>query len=218
LKFLFSYLLARSVRERDGSIDRTAVALEMAPGLDPSTQRDRLRKTLHALRVALGSDLKRLIHVTSAQVRFDLSEADLDVHELSQLSAKLNRRHGLLDAELAEEVRTLLEATAGGEFLSGFSDLEYDVTEARGDAGRIVADDRQRIAGWRADLTASLARYLEAAGRPQSSIAYLRSALSQSPDREDLARLLLAAYLQTGQTARADEVRAEYKLSLGDEK
>ncbi|HEX2682008.1 MAG TPA: tetratricopeptide repeat protein, partial [Candidatus Dormibacteraeota bacterium] len=67
-------------------------------------------------------------------------------------------------------------------------------------------------------LSAALARYLEAIGRPQGSIAYLRSALSQSPDREDLARLLLTAYMQTGQTARAEELRLEYELSRGETK
>ncbi|HXC79288.1 MAG TPA: tetratricopeptide repeat protein, partial [Candidatus Acidoferrum sp.] len=69
--------------------------------------------------------------------------------------------------------------------------------------------------GWRADLVQALAVYNEAAGHPQASIAHLRSALDQSPQRQDLARLLIAAYLQTGQTTRASEARREYDLVQG---
>jgi predicted Zn-dependent protease len=78
---------------------------------------------------------------------------------------------------------------------------------------QIVEEARALIAGWRADLVLSLAAYNEAAGHPQASIAYLKSALAQCPHRQDLARLLVAAYLQTGQTARASEARLEYDLT-----
>ena len=132
------------------------------------------------------------------------------------MSAQVSRRHGLIDLALAEEVRRLLETTAAGEFLAGFSELEHQVTGGRGSAGQVVDEARSLITGWRADVTAALARHLEAAGRPRSSIVYLQSALSQCPQREDLARLLVAAYLQTGQTARAEEIRLEYELSSGE--
>ena len=90
------------------------------------------------------------------------------------------------------------------------------MTEGRGGIEEVIEPARVAIANWRADLTAALARHLEASGRAQSSIAYLRSALDQSPGREDLARLLVAAYMQSGQIAQADEFRREYGLSLGE--
>ncbi|HEX2646633.1 MAG TPA: bacterial transcriptional activator domain-containing protein [Candidatus Dormibacteraeota bacterium] len=218
LEFLLKYLTARTVREREGAVDRPPLAEEMAPGIAVSSQRDRLKKRLHALQSALGPDLKGLLRVNNVQVRLDLGGVEVDFIALAETSARVGRRHGLLDETLADEVRSLLEATASGEFLSGFTDLEHQVTQGRGSAGQVVADARIAIAGWRADLSAALARYLEAIGRPQGSIAYLRSALSQSPDREDLARLLLTAYMQTGQTARAEELRLEYELSRGETK
>jgi hypothetical protein len=81
---------------------------------------------------------------------------------------------------------------------------------------QVVREARALIAGWRADLTIALACHLEAAGLRQSSIAFLRQALDQAQEREDLARLLVAAYMQTGQIARAEEIRLEYGLALGE--
>jgi DNA-binding SARP family transcriptional activator len=213
LEFLLSYLLARKVCEWEAAVDRSAIAEEIAPGYEPPVQRDRLRKTLHALKAALGTDLRGLVRVSGSQFRLDLAEVDFDVAALVEMSARVNRRHGLIDTALADEIRELLESTAGGEFLAGFSELEHHVTEGKGAAADLIEQARVQVSGRRADLTSALARHLEAAGRPQSSIAYLRSALSQSPRREDLARLLLAAYLQTGQTARAEEIRLEYELA-----
>ena len=214
LVFLFSYLVARSVRARNMAVERSTIAEEMAPDIVPSSQRDRLRKTLHAFQAALGSDLKALVRVTATEVRLDLTPINADFVALAEMSAQVSRRHGLI--EIAEDIRRLLETTAAGEFLADFSELEHQVTGGRGNAGQVVEEARSLISGWRADLTAALARNLEAAGRPQSSIVYLQSALSQSPQREDLARLLVAAYLQTGQTARAEEIRLEYELSSGE--
>ncbi len=214
LEFLLSCLIARAVWT-PGAVDRSLIAEEMAPDISPVSQRDRLRKTLHALQSALGTGVKTLVQVTATQVRLDLAGVDVDFVALSDMSARVSRRQGLIDASLAEEVSRLLEATAG-EFLSSFEQLEHQVTGGRSNTGPVVRQARVAIAGWRADLTAALARHLEASGRPQASIAYLRSALAQSQEREDLARLLVAAYMQTGQTARADEVRLEYGLSQGE--
>ncbi|TMC34196.1 MAG: tetratricopeptide repeat protein [Chloroflexi bacterium] len=165
---------------------------------------------------ALGADLKGMVRITSTQLRLDLTGIEVDFIALSELSARIARRRGLVDAKLAEEVSQLLESTAGGEFLSGFEQLEHQVTAGRGGAREVVEQARVAIASWRADLATALAQHLEAIGRPQASIAFLRSALAQSPEREDLARLLVAAYMQTGQIERAEEVRLDYRLSQGE--
>jgi DNA-binding SARP family transcriptional activator len=215
LEFLISYLVARSLRAPNLAVERAAIAEEMAPRIDPTIQRDRLRKTLHAFQIALGSDLKSLVRVTATHVRFDMTGIDVDFVALAEMASRVSRRKSLIDTSLADDVRRLLDTTTG-EFLGGFSDLEHQVTGGGGIAHQVVEEARLQIGGWRADLTAALARHLEAAGRPQSSIAYLQSALAQSPQREDLARLLVASYMQTGQTARAEETRLEYGLSSGE--
>jgi len=215
LEFLLDYLIARRVLTFGGLEERPAVAAEIAPGNDPSTQLNRLRKTLHALGDALGPDLKSLVHKTPTHIRLDFKEIDVDFLSLSELAARLERGRGLVDATLADEIRRLLETTAG-EFLAGFSELEQQVTEGRGSAAGVVEEARLKVNGWRADLVVALARHFDAADRAQSSLAYLQSALTQSPEREDVARLLVATYMQTGQIARADELRRAYNFSLGE--
>jgi hypothetical protein len=215
LEFLLSYLVARSVWARDLAVERAAIAEEMALGIASTNQLDRLRKTLHAFQTALGMDLKGLVRVTATQLRLDLTGVDVDFARLEEMASRVNRRRGLIDSSLAEDIRGLLETTTG-EFLAGFSELEHQVTRGEGSAHQVIEEARLQIGGWRADLTAALARHLEADGRPQSSIVYLQSALAQSTEREDLARLLVAAYMQTGQTARAEEIRRGYGLSSGE--
>jgi hypothetical protein len=77
----------------------------------------------------------------------------------------------------------------------------------------VVEVARQLIAGQRADLAQALAEHYEASGRPQASIAYLRTALVDCPGRQDLARLLVAVYMRTGQTTLADAARIEFDLT-----
>jgi DNA-binding SARP family transcriptional activator len=216
LEFLFSYLLARTTSGGDVGVDRAGLADEVAPGLPASAQRDRLRKQLYALREALGSELRGLVQINSSHVRLDLEHVEFDVAMLRELSKRVSRRAALIDTELVDEVRRRLDDTAGGEFLASFSELEQQVTEGHGTALNAVEEARAEIVGWRSDLVHALAEYHQAAGRPQASIAYLNAALALAPQRQDLARLLVAAYLQTGQTARADQARREYDLVIGE--
>jgi hypothetical protein len=213
LEFLFSYLLARAASGGDASVDRPALAEEVAPGFPASSQRDRLRKQLYALQATLGSQLKGLLHVNANRIRLELNGVDTDFGRLSELCRLVSRRRSLIDDALAEQIRNLLDDTGGGEFLSGFSELEHQVTEGRSSTAEVVDAARELIAGQRADLSRALAEYYEASGHPQASIAYLRTALVGCPGRQDLARLLVVAYMRTGQTALADAARLEFDLT-----
>ena len=213
LEFLFSFLLARVARGDDPSLDRSALADEVAPGLPSGSQLDRLRKQLYALQSALGSELKALVRVTKTVVRLDLSGVDTDFGRLLEASRLVARHRTLIDDVFADQIRSLLDDTLGGEFLSSFSELEHQVTEGRGSAAQVVEDARAAISNQRADLVRALAEYYEASGHPQTSIAYLRAALVGSPGRQDLARLLVVAYMRTGQTVLAEQARLEFDLT-----
>jgi len=208
IEYLFSYLLARTIRGVDAPIDRPALADEVAPGIPVASRLDRLRKQISKLKSTLGPEGNGLLQVSSTHVRLDLSGVDIDIVHLEQTARLVARRKAVIDADLADQIRELLEETAG-EFLAGFAEVEQQVTGAT----QIVEEARVVISGWRADLVQALAVYNEADGHPQASIAHLKSALDQSPRRQDLARLLIAAYLQTGQTTRASELRLEYDLA-----
>lgn len=214
IEFLLTFLVTRAVLGM-GPTDRSALAEEVAPGIPASNQRERLRKQLPLLQTAVGAAFNRVVIANSAQVWIDLSTTEIDAIALRDLRTRLQRRQRLLDPALAELVRKQLEATTG-EFMSDFAELQQQVTSGRGTAGELVNAARIAIADWRADLTQALAEYLRASDQSQHAIAYLRSALLQSPEREDLARLLVAAYLETGQTTHAEEVREEYELGKGE--
>ena len=213
LEFLISFLLARVARGDDPALDRSALADEVAPGLAAGSQLDRLRKQLYALQTALGSELKALVRSNKTEVRLELSGVDTDFGRLLEASRLVARRRTLIDDVLSDQIRNLLDDTLGGEFLSSFSELEHQVTEGRGSAAQVVEQARAAISSQRADLVRALAEYYEASGHPQTSIAYLRAALAGSPGRQDLARLLVVAYMRTGQTALADQARLEFDLT-----
>jgi hypothetical protein len=213
LEFLFSYLLARAASGGDPNSDRPALAEEVAPGFPAASQLDRLRKQLYALQKTLGSELKGLLQVNANRIRLELGGVDTDFGRLSEMCRLLSRRHSLIDKALGEQIRSLLDDTAGGEFLSGFSELDHHVTAGRSSAAEVVDAARQLIASQRADLVQALAEHYEASGHPQASIAYLRAALVGCPGRQDLARLLVAVYMRTGQTALADAARLEFDLT-----
>ncbi len=211
LEFLLSYLLARAISGA-GAIDRPALADEVAPRISPGSRLDRLRKQLHALQLTLGSGAKALLRITNTHVSLDLTHIVCDFRDLQELSAQLVRRKTLVGAELAGQIRRMLDGSSG-EFLAGFTDLDHQVTGGQSTASDTVSGARILVARWRADLIKALADHDEAGGHPQHSIAYLKSGLVESPDRQDLARLLVRAYLQTGQTAQATELSLEYELT-----
>lgn len=210
LEFLFSYLLARQVRGVEIAADRPALADEVAPDISTASQRDRLRKQLYDLQTA-DPVFEQLLRSNRSQVSLDLEGVDLDVGRLLETSRSIRHRDFLIDTELAEQVRRQLDESRG-EFLAGFSELEHQVTRGKGTAGQVVEEARAQVAGARADLALSLAQHDLAVGRPAGAIPYLKDALSRCPERQDLARVLVAAYLQTGQTATATQLRREYEI------
>jgi DNA-binding SARP family transcriptional activator len=211
LAFLFKYLLARYVlgeppQGRDGLGD------ELSPGVPESSQRKRLRKQLYDLQKDIAPPIAGLIHISRTHVWLELDQTGFDVGELRLLANRIRERGSMIDAGLAAEVQDELDRTQGQEFLPGFEELENKVNSGRGTAGQLVAQARELIANQRAELVRALAEYQDAMGHPEAAIGHLQAALEALPARQDLARLLVVAYLKTGQTARASEVRRQFAL------
>jgi DNA-binding SARP family transcriptional activator len=209
LQFLFSFLFARWVLG-NGPIHRTALAEEIAPGMSRSSQLDRLRKQLHELS-SVDAALAALVQADRDQVGLELDGASCDVVRLVHTAQQVRAEKDLIDAGLAAQVSDLFESS-GGEFLAGFEDLEHQVTRGRGTASEIIRPARLSIAGARADLALAIAQHELAIGRAERAIPPLVTALETCPQRQDLARSLVGAYLQTGQIARARDARREYDL------
>ncbi len=212
LAFLFKYLLARYVLGQPPP-GRGGLGEELSPRVPESSQRKRLRKQLYDLQKDIAPLIAALVHISRTHVWLELDGADFDVARLRDVVNRVRQRGSMIDAELAAEIQAVLDETDGKEFLPGFEDLESKVNGGNGTAGHLVAQARELIANQRAELVRALAEYQEAIGHPEAAIAHLQAALDALPGRQDLARLLVVAYLRTGQTARASEIRRQYPLS-----
>jgi hypothetical protein len=210
LAFLFSYLLACQVQGVDVTTNRNALAEEVAYGISTAGQRDRLRKQLHDLKEA-DPVFDRVLRANRSQVSLDLDGVDLDVGRLLQARQAIRNRDHLINSELANHFRRLLDESKG-MFLTGFEELEHQVTAGRGSARQVVEDARIEVGTIRADLAIALAKHDMAAGQPVRAIPYVQDALVGAAERQDLARVLVAALLQTGQTAAATQISREFDL------
>lgn len=211
VSFIWKLLLAREVRG-DPHLAREALGDELSPGISDTARRQRVRKQIYDLQKDIRPELAALVRTDRTHLWLDLDDADFDAAALKKLCHRIASPGLLIDRNLAQQARQMLTATSG-EFLAGFEDLHHRVTQSNGTAGQVVADARQLIANQRADLTGALADYLDATGQVKDAIPHLKVALELLPERQDLARLLVAAYLQTGQTARASELRNSYNLN-----
>jgi DNA-binding SARP family transcriptional activator len=212
LDFLFKYLLTRYVLGQP-ALGRDALAEELSPGLPESSRRKRLRKQIYDLQKDLAPPVADLIHATRTRVGLELDRTSFDVDQLRDLANGIRKSGSLIDTHLAAEIQAMLDETEANEFLPGFEEVESRVNGGNGTAGDLVAQARELVANQRAELVRALAEYQEAIGHPEAAIPHLQSTLNALPGRQDIARLLVVAYLRTGQTARASEVRRQYPLT-----
>jgi DNA-binding SARP family transcriptional activator len=213
LAFLFKFLLARWVLG-EPQVARDAMANELSPRVPQSSARERLRKQLHELQRNTAPVIASLLRTNRTHVWFEFEQAESDVAHLRDLCARLRQRGYLVDSELALEIEGMLQETSQ-EFLAGFEELERRVNQADGTAGQTVAAARLVIANQRAELVRALAEYHDAMGHPEAAIPHLQAAIEVLQDRQDLGRLLVAAYLKTGQFARASDVRRHFSFEQG---
>jgi hypothetical protein len=211
LAFLFKYLLARWVLG-EPQVERTALGDELSPGIPETSKRERLRKQLYDLQRDLAPPVAALVRANRTHVWLELDSADFDVADLRTLANRIRQRGLMIDADLAAEIQETLGPAEAQQFLAGFEELENKVNQGRGTAGDVVSQARESIANQRAELILALAEYQDAMGHPEAAIPHLQAALDALPARQDLARLLVVAYLKTGQTARASEVRRQFAL------
>jgi hypothetical protein len=213
LSFIWLYLLVRAARSPGDRITRAALADEVSPGLDPERQRERLRGRLRDLQ-RLPGPLSERLQVDEQFVSLDLSGCRFDAAHVVALAKECRDKPGLLPYALVGEVEVAL-AESSGEFLPAWDELEQRITGQRGGAGEIVAEVRQQVAAAGVDLLAALGAHYLARREPQRAVTQLEEALRRRPDREDLAMKLAAAYQESGQIRRAEQLTQEYGSSPG---
>jgi len=211
LSFIWLYLLVRAILSPDGRISRAELAEELTPGLNPERQRKRLRDRLRNLLADLPPGLTRPIRMEDDFLQFTVRACSLDIFRLFDLARDAAGKDGMLSDALAAEIEGML-AQADGEFLPVWDELEHEVTGGRGAGGELVRDIRQKAEDSRVSLLSALALNRLARREAGRAIPLLEQALERRPDREDLARNLRAAYLESGQPNRAAAVQRDYSL------
>jgi len=213
IAFIWLYLLLRALTSPKDRVMRADLADELTPGMSPEKQRTRLRNRLsNMLNGWLPAPLAaRVVVDHDESVRLDLAQCSIDLLRLEEMAAECVAKEGLMSADLVDAATALLDESAG-EFLPGWEQLEKEVNGARGAAGDLVRQLRQRAETARIDLMGALAANFMARQEPSRAIPLLEQALERQPGREDLARKLRAAYLETGQLARAAELQRDHAL------
>jgi DNA-binding SARP family transcriptional activator len=213
IAFIWLYLLLRALTSPKDRVMRADLADELTPGMPPEKQRSRLRNRLsNMLNGMLPAPLAvRMVVDHDETVRLDLTQCSIDLLRLEEMAAECVAKEGMLSPALVDEATALLDESSG-EFLPGWEQLENGVNGARGAAGDLVRQLRQRAETARIDLMGALAANYIARQEPSRAIPLLEQALERQPDREDLARKLRTAYLTTGQMARAADLQRDHAL------
>ncbi|HUY24039.1 MAG TPA: hypothetical protein VMV09_01890, partial [Candidatus Saccharimonadales bacterium] len=157
-------------------------------------------------------ELAAPLRVDRERIRLDLVEVDLDVRRLQHLEQRLVPG-AFISAALALEIEAELASLGDAEFLPPMDVAEERIAAGRGTATRLLGEDRRRVNLCRGNLALALGEYWLSTSQPRRAIILLETVLGISPEREDAARLLVAALLQSGQSNRATEVRRENQLT-----
>jgi len=212
LAFIWLYLFVRALLEPDGRVKRIVFAEEVSPGLSPTKQNKRLRNRIDdMLKRDLPTALSSRLVVDRNEIGFDLSNCSIDIVRLQEVARLCGDKNGLLTGDLVAEAHRMLDET-DGEFLPGWDEIERETNGGRGAAHEYVRSLRELAETARVDLMGALAANHMARQEPRKAIPMLELALERQPDREDLARKLRAAYLETGQMARAAELQRDHAL------
>jgi hypothetical protein len=212
LAYIWLYLFVRGLLEPGGRVDRGAFADEYSPGLSPERQRKRLRDRLGDMfKRDLPAVLSSRLIADRTELRLDLSRCSIDIVHLQELAKQCTAKYGMLSGDLAAEAGRILEETEG-EFLPDWDEIEKETNGGRGAAAEYVRALRQLAETATVDLMGALAANHMARQDPRKAIPLLEQALERQSDREDLARKLRAAYLETGQLARAADLQRDHAL------
>jgi DNA-binding SARP family transcriptional activator len=156
--------------------------------------------------------LGRRVEVSGERIGLDLADCQVDVVELLEGERAFGNSNGVLSPEQLESLEAVV-STSQGEFLPEWDDLEQHVNSGRGGAGQVVAELRQRVDAASTTLLRALGSGYLAHGRADAAVAALERALDLSPDDESVARLLVAACLQTGRLSRAEALKKDFALA-----
>jgi DNA-binding SARP family transcriptional activator len=141
----------------------------------------------------------------------DLTDCDVDAEQFLESARSYSNSKGVLSTEQLASLESLV-ARGQASFLTEWDEIEQHVNAGRGGAGEVVANLRHNVEAARSILLRSLGEGYLAHANAERAVNALEQALELSPDDESAARSLVAACLQSGRLARADQLRKEFSL------
>ena len=181
------WLLALLALRADSEVERSWLAATLWPDSDDKRALSALRTTLKDVRRVLGPEAWRLSSASSRTLRFDLSEAKLDVSEFDRAVSAGNSRRA---ADLY-----------GGPLLEGCTAEWIELERDRRGQEALAA------------LEESAEGHL-AEGDWLKAEAFARRALAASPYREPAFRLLVQALTSQGNNAAVEKEIARFRRVL----
>jgi DNA-binding SARP family transcriptional activator len=201
--FLWLYTLARALRNPKDAPSRPALADEVFPNIDPRQQRTRLRQRLSDMQNSLPPSISRCLVSDGERVRFDLSVCNVDVARLRESATAIPGTNTQLGQEQLRDLEQLAESSGDGVFLPEWEALEAKVTAGQSSAGNVIETVRADVDRWRVAVLVAVAGAHVARNHPALAMPLLERVYRSHPENEPAAKMLVAAYLETGQTERA---------------
>ena len=201
--YIWLYLLARALRNPKDTVGRGALADETFPNLDPKQQRTRLRQRLSDMQATLPSSVAECVMLDGDRVHFDLDACRSDAADLRALATSVAFLRTPMDDAQLREAETLVARVGNGVFLPDWEALDVKVTGGKGGAASVVDDVRTDVDRWRAALLVAVSDAYIARNRAALAVPYLERVIAQHPDTDLATRKLIAAYLESGDTAKA---------------
>jgi DNA-binding SARP family transcriptional activator len=213
LCFIWLYLLSHAALQPSSCVHRQLLAEELTPGVGSDQQRLRLRHRLYAYQRVLPAAIAQRIRLEGDLVRLEAAGTSFDVASLQKTADEWASGTGLLPPDAVAELETSA-AMCDGEYLPIWDELEERLTEGRGAAGELVRSVRQLVQDLQVRLVLRLAGHHQARRDLPHVIPLLEEVLRRRPDREDVANRLAAAYRQSGQSGRAEQLETTYRADF----
>ena len=208
-EFLWLFLLARRLANQ-GPISRPLLAEVLSPRIESDEQGNRLRRRISDMQADLSKLLLECLVLKGREVDFNLDDCDVDVLRLASLRERVQAAGEIPPPELVSESEATLKEIGFGKFLPGWEEIENRMTGAKGSAGDTIVEVRVAVSEDRAAIVLALAALYRAAGNPARAIPLLLEVLNDNPEIEDVARALIAIYLNKGQDDRAKAAKRKY--------
>jgi hypothetical protein len=205
--FVWLRLLVAAIRDPATPLSREEVARQTSPGLGRNVQLKRLRNVVAKGLREMPTPLRDRIVVKPEVMSFTLEGCEVDAISLLHVSPESTSRE--LPANRVARLQSILSACQGA-FLPEFETIEDLATDRHPTCAELIRELRDALVSKRVEISLLLADGYLRGGQPGQAVAVLEPAMSDRPQRKDLADRLATAYRGAGREAEAKALEGRY--------